>query len=82
MVGRPFEKWKDDVLLLRLTATVAAAREDADPRVPYLLSEHNGLERGQQLRVLYALADAIVEECERRGLDWYRAYWGEPRPPK
>jgi hypothetical protein len=72
-------KYDDRYLLARLKSTAELLREVGDPDRPYYTSEWSGVDRQTQYGELSDECKLIIDECTRRALDWYEAYWGEPR---
>jgi agmatine/peptidylarginine deiminase len=69
----------DDELLRDLHEFTEMRRELDDPSIPFYFNEWGGLNRQMAAEECHQRVLALVEECSRRGLDWYEAYWGEPR---
>lgn len=80
MVKPSWVKYDDRYLLARLKSTSRLMHEVGDPHVPYDLLEWAGVDRGTTYRQLAAECDTMIAELASRGVSWYEAYWGEPRP--
>lgn len=79
MFTRPYHDLTGPELIRRLTVTAELLHEVGDMYTPYYLSEWGGVDRLTKYRELADECDAIMAECDQREIDWYEAYWGEPR---
>lgn len=79
MVERPFIGLSNGHLRERLRVAAQCLHEVGDPHQPYFASEWSGLSRQACFEDLSRECDALMAECDQRGIDWYEDYWGEPR---